>query len=115
MNPQFKVLGVNDDKDFCECCGKSRLSRVVWIENLETGKIQHFGVVCAENPSKAFGLKKEIRSASYAFKQILNARYAAAGGLYRKKGGGYVNGDEPYSIKPADQPLYELCLTEISL
>ncbi len=55
----FKILGVNDDKDFCECCGKSGLKSVVWIENLETGLVQHFGSVCATNPSKAFGITKK--------------------------------------------------------
>jgi hypothetical protein len=54
----FKILGVNDDKDFCQCCGKDSLKSVVWIENLETGEVQHFGSTCATKPAKAFGITK---------------------------------------------------------
>ncbi len=60
---RFKVLGVNDEAEDCECCGKTGLKRVVWIEDTETLKIQHFGTTCAESPAKAFGLKKEIKKA----------------------------------------------------
>ena len=42
-----RILGINDDRDFCQCCGKTGLRRVVWIENLETGSIRHFGTTCA--------------------------------------------------------------------
>lgn len=31
----FKVLGVNDDTDNCECCGRTGLKRVVWLERLD--------------------------------------------------------------------------------
>lgn len=47
MATEYKVLGVNDDKDFCSCCGKQGLKKVVWMENNETGEVLHFGVVCA--------------------------------------------------------------------
>ena len=63
---RFQFLGVNDDRDFCECCGKQELKRVVWIEDLETGEVKHYGTTCATNPAKAFGVKvnKAIRNAS---------------------------------------------------
>ncbi len=32
MNNRFKVLGINDDRDFCEICGKVELKKVVWLE-----------------------------------------------------------------------------------
>lgn len=66
---RYQFLGVNDDRDFCECCGKVDLKRVVWIEDLEEGTIKHFGVVCAQNPAKAFGNKvsASIRSAATNF------------------------------------------------
>jgi len=53
----FKIKGVNDDRNFCECCGKDNLKSVVWIENLETGELKHFGSTCALSPLKAFGIK----------------------------------------------------------
>lgn len=59
MSNKFKILGVNDHQSYCECCGKGGLKKVVWIENLETGEIQHFGSTCATNPEKAFGITKQ--------------------------------------------------------
>lgn len=32
---RLKVLGVNDDTDTCEVCGKTGLKRVVWLERLD--------------------------------------------------------------------------------
>lgn len=75
---RFKVKGVNDDKDTCECCGKAGLKRVVWIEDTETLEVRHFGTTCATNPAKAFGLKREIGKAVREFdsKQKQKARAA---------------------------------------
>ena len=58
---RFRVLGVNDDKDFCECCGKSGLKRVVWIEDTESGEVSHFGTTCAMHAKHGFGMNGAIR------------------------------------------------------
>ena len=55
---RFIVKGVNDDKDFCECCGKQGIARVVWIEDTHTGALNHFGTTCATKPAKCFGITK---------------------------------------------------------
>lgn len=47
MNATYKILGVNDDKDFCSCCGKQGLKKVVWLEHLESSEVNHFGTSCA--------------------------------------------------------------------
>jgi hypothetical protein len=60
---RFNVKAVNDDRDFCMCCGKSGLKKVVWIEDTETSQISHFGTTCASSPAKAFGLQQEIKKA----------------------------------------------------
>ena len=70
----FKVLGVNDDRDFCECCGKEGLKKVVWIEHCDTGDVQHFGTSCAASPVKGFGLKKEIAKAGREWSKELDRR-----------------------------------------
>lgn len=49
MEIKYKLLGVNDDKDFCSCCGKRGLKRVVWLENVESGEVSNYGVNCASN------------------------------------------------------------------
>lgn len=48
MKSEYEVLGCNDDQQFCSCCGKQGLSKVVWLHNLETDEISHYGVVCAK-------------------------------------------------------------------
>lgn len=62
---RFEILGINEDRDFCECCGKTNLKRVVWIQDNELGEIKHFGTVCAQQPVKGFGpaATKQIKSA----------------------------------------------------
>lgn len=81
---RFQILGVNDDRDSCECCGKQGLKRVVWIQDNELSEIKHFGTVCATQPAKGFGpdVEKAIKSAvrraadlqksgwSYAFRSM---------------------------------------------
>lgn len=117
MTTKYKVLAVNDDKDFCECCGKSNLKKVVWIENTETNQIQHFGVVCAANPAKAFGLDSEIKKAEGNWKAKLQGIWTMAGRLYRSRGGKYVSngislGKDGGALVVADESLYAACLTE---
>lgn len=43
----WNFLGINDDHDNCECCGKVGLKRVVYLENEADGTIAHFGTTCA--------------------------------------------------------------------
>lgn len=93
--PAFKVLGVNDDSDTCDCCGKTGLKKVVWIEETLSGAINKFGVVCAANPAKAFGLKSEIKSAESGWKRTLDHAWRLAHAEYRKAGGKYQSNGIP--------------------
>ena len=83
-----KILGINDDRDFCQCCGKTGLSRVVWIENDETGEIRHFGTTCAtKNEPALFGqikeaVKQDTRRGETAW-SFAHSRYRKEGGKYR--------------------------------
>lgn len=114
---RFKVLGVNDDKDFCECCGKQGLKKVVWIEDSETGKIQHFGVVCATKPAKAFNLGAEIKEGVATYESKMRCVWGMAEKLYRKNGGKYVsNGIALHlpggALLPADKAAFDKCFIE---
>lgn len=44
---KYRILGVNGDKDFCSCCGKQNLQKVVWIENTGSCEVNHYGTTCA--------------------------------------------------------------------
>ncbi len=110
---KYEVVGVNDDKDSCECCGKQGLKRVVWIRNIETGEVKHFGTTCATAPQKGFGVDKEIKSAINRFankEKVLNtlARYG-----YKAAGGTYVANPDGCSWTVADKVLYQTVRAQI--
>lgn len=127
INTRKKILGVNDDRDFCCCCGKEGLKRVVWIEDMETGEIRHFGTTCATKNSPAlFGeIKDAIRSHDKELTEKarteLRARQKARtdkflarkNELYEKRGGVYITKEiGPAKILgtiPADSELMQEC------
>ncbi len=84
---RFEVLAINDEKDSCQCCGKSGLKKVVWIEDHESGEIKHFGVVCASNPIKGFDVVKEIKVAMGKYNDRRAMINYAAHAAYKKAGG----------------------------
>ena len=88
---RFVVVGVNDERDFCECCGRTGLKRVVWIEDTETQEIKHFGTTCAAAPVKGFNLDKEIRNAITAYQDREQAIFRRMHRIYRTKGGTYAS------------------------
>lgn len=52
METTFKVMGVNDDVDYCGHCGKTGLKRVVWLAPLDAdgtvvGEAAPYGTTCA--------------------------------------------------------------------
>lgn len=106
---RHQVLGVNDDRDFCECCGKTGLKKVVWIQDNETSEVKHFGVVCASKPSKGFNLDKEIKHAARRHEDYLKALNYVAHRHYKARGGQYVKSND-WSWKAADESLYQSCL-----
>ena len=98
----YKVRGCNDERDFCECCGKTRLKRVVWIENLDTGDVRHFGTTCAQQPAKGFDCGKEIKAAVSQAVADEKWSWALAYKAYRAAGGRF-NDDG----RPADRAEYD--------
>jgi len=42
----YKIHGITDEVTTCDCCGKSKLSRTVGLEN-ESGEVLYFGTTCA--------------------------------------------------------------------
>ena len=113
---RFQILGVNDDRDFCECCGKQGLSRVVWIEDKETGEIRHFGTTCATSPAKGFDLEKQIKSAIRKFRSIIEQRWRKAMRIYRDQGGKmeqFTDKQGCPGIRVADRLAYEAILNKL--
>jgi len=111
---RFLVHGINDDKSFCECCGKSGLQRVVWIEDTETGEIKHFGTNCAQKPAKGFDCVAEIKSAIKSANEMEKRILSEASRRYKASNGPRISGcDErgPFS-KVVDMPLWERCKIE---
>jgi hypothetical protein len=108
---RFEVVGVNDERDTCECCGRKNLKRVVWIRDTETDEVKHFGTVCATAPAKGFDLVVEIKAAIAKFDSLNKMRVYLAAAQYRREGGKYVpNG--PGSWTAADRPHLDRCIAE---
>ena len=112
---RFQVLGVNDARDYCECCGKKNLKRVVWILDNETGEERHFGTTCAMQPAKGFNLEREIKDAISEYEckvAVINAR---ARDLYKARGGKYVpHPTKAHTWTHASPGLYAACRAEVS-
>lgn len=119
--PSKRILGVNDDRSDCCCCGKSDLKKVVWIENTLTGEILHFGEKCATKAAPAlFGEIKDakkdfdnelIRRKNEAVSRRSKKFVAAKTALYKSKGGTYRKSGFGGNI-PCDSDLMQSCHDE---
>lgn len=89
---RFQVLAVNDKADYCECCGRNGLQRVVWVLDTETGDEKHFGTSCAVRPAKGFDCVAEIKAAVATRSQQEKFAIGRAARDYRAAGGAYING-----------------------
>ncbi|WP_247391853.1 hypothetical protein [Ralstonia pseudosolanacearum] len=112
---RFEVLAVNDDRDFCECCGRRGLKRVVWVRDRETDDVKHFGTTCVLAPSKAFGIEADIKVAIARFESREKAVNHMAYREYKLRGGTYVAHPEKSGTwVPADQTMYSSVRAEIN-
>lgn len=109
MSSRYQVIGVNDEKDFCQCCGKTNLRRVVWIQDNETQEIKHFGTTCASSPQEGFFVEKEIKQAVAGFAARQQLVFRTAHRLYRAAKGQYEQVDA-YSWKATDEKLLSACI-----
>lgn len=72
---KIKVLGITNDFNKCDCCGKENLSKTVAILDIEMGVVMHFGTTCAAMADKydtleaAAEAKKEIKKVVYTHSQ----------------------------------------------
>lgn len=108
---RFEVIGVSDDKNFCQCCGRIGLKRVVFIRDLDTDEVKHFGTTCAISPNKGFGVDAEIKEAIKRADQrnksicfTTHNKYRAAGGKYEQIRGCFL---------PTDTALYAKIKAEV--
>ena len=108
MSNRFQVVAVNDERDFCECCGRTGLKRVVWILDSEAGEVKHFGTTCATAPQKGFNLREQIKSAIEKVEQLEKARSYLASHQYRREGGKYVQTAQGV-WKVVDRAHFERC------
>ncbi|QRE00468.1 hypothetical protein [Burkholderia phage BCSR52] len=116
MSKRYIVRGVNDDKDFCECCGRKGLKRVVWIEDTETQEMKHFGTTCAVQPTKGFDVDADVK---YAVRQHQNREKEInrmAYFHYKKLGGKHVKSEtDPNAWRAADPELYAKARAEMTI
>ena len=106
---RFEFVAVNDTRDFCECCGRKGLKRVVWVRDIENDTVKHFGTTCALAPSKSFGIDREIKAGMRSMDSDIKARWARAHKGYRAAGGkfGAMNTEGAFPV--LDRALLDLC------
>lgn len=109
MAGRFQLIAVNDDRDFCECCGKTGLKRVVWIQDIETLELKHFGTTCATSPVKSFGVDKELKAAIGNFNRRMQVVFGIAHNLYKVAGGTYSSDGDGGWIND-NQSLKDECI-----
>lgn len=107
MTTRYQVLEVSDSRDFCECCGKTGLKRVVFIRDTETDEVKHFGTTCAASPVKGFGVDKEIKAAIAKFSNFEKCLNSMSHYDYRKQGGKYITNPERMSATVADMDKFQ--------
>ena len=63
----MKILGITDERDSCDCCGKNGLKRTVALETA-MGEFVFYGTTCAANALKrpAKDVRTEARTAQAA-------------------------------------------------
>lgn len=105
---RYEVMGVTDDRHHCECCGRQGLKRVVWIRDIETDEVRHFGTTCATSPSKAFGVNEQVKRAVREFENSQAVRSRLAHQAYRAAKGEYVQ-VSPGHWRTANRSLWEAC------
>ncbi|MDH0683076.1 hypothetical protein [Achromobacter animicus] len=88
--PRFAVLAVTDDREFCQCCGRQGLKRVVWIEDGESGAVRHFGTTCATAPANGFGVAPAVKAAIARFEDAQCLFWTRVNFEYRRRGGRLV-------------------------
>ena len=111
---RFEVMGINDDQDSCQCCGKRGLKRVVWILDHVSGELKHFGTTCVLAPAKGFDVRVQVQAALEAFKAKESAIYRAAYRIYLQRGGQYhSHPTKPHTWVPADKTLHESIVAEV--
>lgn len=54
----MKIIAITDERNFCECCGKKNLKKVVVLQN-EAGTHLFYGVNCA---AKAMGINQKYKN-----------------------------------------------------
>jgi hypothetical protein len=59
---KYIVKAINDESDYCECCGKKGLKRVVWLSYIDVGNTEiepgHYGTMCAARMMGYKGITK---------------------------------------------------------
>lgn len=112
---RFLVLGVSDDRDLCECCGKQGLKKVVFIQDTETQDIKHFGTTCATRPAAGFGpIANDVKTAISDFEFLQSCICRKAHKAYLAAGGKYSPVDKDGCFKRLDPELYVRIKAEVA-
>lgn len=76
---RFTVNGITDERDSCDCCGKTGLKRTVCLHDHDTGLDVFFGTTCAARAMKITvkDINTQIRTAEAAKREQERRNQAA--------------------------------------
>ena len=72
---QVKFLGISDEQDVCDCCGRKGLKRTVALHVIATGQDVFFGTTCAAR-ALSIGAKEVKAAAEAADRSRIDAKRA---------------------------------------
>jgi Cys-tRNA synthase (O-phospho-L-seryl-tRNA:Cys-tRNA synthase) len=52
MNQKYRIEGITDERDTCDCCGRTNLKRTVVMRHVDTHEFEYFGTTCAAHMLK---------------------------------------------------------------
>lgn len=62
----YRIKGINNDVETCECCGKTGLKRVVWLVSVtqdgEESEATPYGTTCAAKRLGVKGTKSQVEN-----------------------------------------------------
>jgi hypothetical protein len=74
MEKQYRIKGIDDNESVCGVCGKEKLKRVVWLEDMKTLNVFPAGSSCAAKLQKITLTEQKNKESEYLQCVLKNAR-----------------------------------------
>lgn len=87
----FKMVGITDERDTCELCGKTNLKRCVVLQDTDAGGIVYYGTDCAARVLYPRAHDKLLAGKVRALNSEWDSFYQAKDFIGRKRSEGWTD------------------------